>query len=435
MPIDNDHLFKKYFTAIADLLGLHGKDFMEAVDATRAVWGKAKSAKIRELENRTRREGVHRRLIGDFYSSSNEDSQLRQCTILLSNQRYSSTIFTAPNRMQLSLPLSSIETNYISIVPEPPDTQRFAKLMKRQAAKVANKFDLLGVRFWDQDIYRLIADPFMGESPKLSFSLSRFLNYRFTAGLLEDELFDALIDHENDIQVILDKRSSALAIRNELLPSTNSLTHLSERISAGGLACVVAMARGVPYNDYVIPLQVRSHSVAEGRGVITASLQAWHQPNIGDYHNEVSLYWTVLRELFEEMFGGYEVIEETPHLRYDWYLKECPGVAYVHHHPDQVSIEFLGIGINALVGTYDCAVLLAIHDDKYWDKYSRSILRNWEAKRWILLSTKNVVPTLENVFKNGWLDQGMFGLTQGLVRLRDLDRNRVSDLDIGFDLG
>lgn len=424
-----------YFTVIADLLGLPASEFRTAVEMVGNIWDRAQSDSLQKQENLIRHEGLHRRLIRDYYDSSKDKSRFHQYSVLISNRRYSSTIFTTPNRVGLSLPLSDIETKYVSSVGEPPSTKRISKIIRKQAASVSNKFNQMGVRFWDQDIYRLIADPFLGDKPKLSFSVSRFLNYRFTAGLLEDEILDSLVNNENDTNYIVRERVSTLPIRQEILPTATSLGYLSERISAGGLSCVVAMARGHPYNDYCIPLQLRSQSVAEGRGVYTASLQAWHQPIAGDHKNEVNLYWTVLREMFEELYGGEEVIEESSRLRHDWYLKESSGVAYIHNNPDKISLEFLGIGLNAMLGTYDCAILLAIHDTEFWENHSSAMIQNWENKKWLLLSTKeDVMLSLENVFNMGWFDQGMFSLSQGLLRLKQIDERRVQNLDIGFDL-
>lgn len=432
---NNRSQISNYFTAIADLLGLPASEFRTALEAASNIWDKARSDRLKEQENLIRHEGSHRRLIRDYYDTTKDRSKFRQYNILISNRRYSSTIFTTSNRVGLSLPLSAIETSYIPALLEPGSTKRISKIIRKQATNVSNKFNQMGVRFWDQDLYRLIADPFLGEKPKLSFSLSRFLNYRFTSGLLEDEIFDALIMNESDSNYVLIERTNTLPIRNEILPTTNALGYLSERISAGGIAGVVAMARGYPYNDYCIPLQLRSQSVAEGRGVYTASLQAWHQPIVGDHNIEVSLYWTVLREMFEELYGGEEVIEESSRLRHDWYLQESSGVAYVHNNPDKISLEFLGIGMNAMLGTYDCAILLAIHDTEFWENHSSAMIKNWENRKWLLLSTKeNVMPALENVFNTGWFDQGMFSLSQALLRLRELDVGRVQDLDMSFDL-
>jgi hypothetical protein len=436
ISMKNNHTqISDYFTAIADLLGLPASEFRITVEAASNIWDKAKSDKLKEQENLIWHESVHRRLIRDYYDSTKGKSKFQQYNLLISSRKYSSTIFTTPNRVGLSLPLSDIETSYTPNAQEPTSAKRISKIIRKQATNVSNKFDQMGVRFWDQDIYRLVGDPFLGEKLKLSFSLSRYLDYRFTSGLLEDEVFDALIANGNDTNYVLKERASALPIRTEILPTTNSLIYLSERISAGGIACVVAMARGYPYNDYCIPLQLRSQSVAEARGVYTGSLQAWHQPIVGDHKNEVSLYWTVLREMFEELYGGGEVIEESSRLRYDWYLKECPGVDYIHKNPDNVSLEFLGIGVNAILGTYNCAILLAIHDTEYWEKYSSAMVKNWENKKWLLLSTKDdVMPSIENVFNKGWFDPGMFGLSQALLRLRQLDEKRVQNLDIGYEL-
>lgn len=308
--------------------------------------------------------------------------------------------------------------------------------MKKRAAITSRRFKLMGVQHWDQAIFRLLSDPFSGERPRLSFSIDRYENYQFTSALLEQELIDCLISNKNDIPTILRARDISLPMRNALIPTKDSFKNFSERLSTGGVACVVALARGEPDNDYCIPLQERSQAVAEGRGVFTGSIQAWHQPTVEDdeYRNEVKLYWTVLREMYEEVYQGEEIIKPNKYIRHDWYLKECPGVAYVHEKPENITFEFLGIGMNAMLGTYDCAILLAIHDTSYWESYSYLIKPNWEANRGIFLSTKDVIPSLNRIFKSGWFDQGMFGLSQGLLRLRELDEKRVTNLDLGFAL-
>jgi hypothetical protein len=422
-------------TAIAAAIpGLPASEIRDAIEAICEHHNEAQSKKIREEEELYRLRGMHRRLISDYYASEQADTEFRQYTILLSQGQYPSTIYTTSNRVGLSLPLANIETNYISTAPVPSYSEDFVHLSKKQAAKVIHKFDLLGVRIWDQGLYRLVADPFAGDKLSLSFSLSNYFPYRFTAGLLEDEVFESLISNEGNIIDILQNRASTLPLRHILLPKISCLSNLNNRISAGGLACVVAMARGTPHNDYCIPLQLRSQAVAEGRGVYTTSIQAWHQPSVDNYQDEVQLYWTVLRELFEEAFGGKEAEQESQRLRYDWYLSECPGVAYIHENPDAVTLEFLGIGMNALLGTYDCAILLAIHDPKYWDTYSYALMRNWETQSMKLLSTRKASSFLEKVFTSGWFDQGMFSLSQGLLRLRQLDPKHVALPDIGIEL-
>jgi hypothetical protein len=422
-------------TAIAAAIpGFPAAEIRDAIESIREKWDQTQIEKIRGEEQAARFKGMHRRLISGYYASEHNSSDFRQYTMFLSKKRYPSTVFTTSERVGLSLPLHSVETEYTSTSLEPSYPEGFIHLSERRAEKVLKKLDLLGVRIWDQDLFRLVADPFEESRLKLSFSLSRYFRYRFTAGLLEDEVFDALASKEGDIAAILQSRNSTLPMRQALLPTISCLSNLDDRISAGGLACVVAMARGAPYNDYCIPLQIRSDAVAEGRGAYTASLQAWHQPMTADLQNEAKLYWSVLREMFEEVYGGDEVEAESRRLRYDWYLDECPGVAYVHKNPDAVTLEFLGIGMNALLGTYDCAVLLAIHDPKYWDTYSSALKRNWEAKKIRALSTRRISSVLERIFTGGWLDQSMFGLSQGLLRLHEIAPKYVELPDLDFEL-
>jgi hypothetical protein len=437
MPDRSYSIGERIIIAIASALGVPASEIRDAYEAIREKRNQTQMEKIREEEQHARFEGVHRRLITDYYASEHQSTELRQYTILLSTRQYPSTIFTTSRRVGLSIPLTSVKTNYIADASAPTYPADFARLSEKQATKVISKLDFLGARIWDQDLFCLAADPFAGDELNLSFSLSTYFHYRFTAGLLEDEVFEALTSSRGQTAAILQNRVSTLPIRNILLPKISHLGNIHNRISAGGLACVVAIARGAPYNDYCIPLQLRSQKVAEGRGVYTGSLQGWHQPTTASPQKEVEIYWSVLRELFEEAFGGEEAEGSSRRLRHDWYLDECPGAAYVHNNHDNseaVTLEFLGIGMNALTGTYDCAILLAIHDLNYWNTYSSALRRNWEAKHMITLSTRNVSPDLDTRLAEGWLDQGMFGLSQGLLRLRQIDPQRVVLPDLGFKL-
>jgi hypothetical protein len=430
---DRTSLFGDLISAVAAAFGMPASEFRAVIETIRKKTNVKRTIAVREKEFLIRKSGDHRQLIHDYYSSS-DDCGLQQFTIRLSNNLYPSTIFTTSTRVGLSLPLTSLPTNYDSSASQPCYSSKAIAIRNKLAAKVANKLDLLGVQIWDQDLYCLAGDPFEGNTLHLSFSLSQFLRYRFSEGLLEDELLETLITHEGSSAAILKDRMNKLPLRHEILPTLQRLREVNRRISAGGLACVVAMARGAPHNDYCIPLQLRSDSVAEGRGVYTTSIQAWHQPTVGDNQEEVKLYWTVLREMFEEVYGGEEAERTSRRFRHDWYLAKCPGVAYIVKSPEAVTLEFLGIGMNVLLGTYDCAILLAIHDPQYWDTYSHEMTRSWEAKGIKLLSTREAPKLLSTVFSGGWYDQGMFSLSQCLLRLRQLESKRVAPLDLGYEL-
>jgi hypothetical protein len=107
--------------------------------------------------------------------------------------------------------------------------------------------------------------------------------------------------------------------------------------------------------------------------------------------------------MFEELYGGEEVIEESSRLRHDWYLKESSGVDYIHNNPDNISLEFLGIGMNAMLGTYDCAILLD-HDTNLED-HSSAMIKSGRTKMATSFRQGDIMPSLENVFNTGWFDQ------------------------------
>ena len=165
----------------------------------------------------------------------------------------------------------------------------------------------------------------------IKYSMTSFLKYRFTIGLLEDELIDALISTKGDIDKIISNTHKYLPIRNELIPDLNLLLNFQERFCAGGIGVVLAFARGEPDNDFIIPVQSRSKKVSDGRNQLAVIPKAFHQPLL-ENKAEVNVYWTSFRELYEEVFHGIEVEKEISKIKFDWYFNEIPEMKYFKDH-------------------------------------------------------------------------------------------------------
>jgi hypothetical protein len=428
----SDKEFELLAKAVAGAVGLDSSDILDAVAATNQKSDKRQAKALRVAEQDVRKRGLHRRLISEYYKDKGS-SGLGQYALVLDGALYPTTVFTTSNRVGLACDLSEIETAYVNATVDPQYTPRAVDHLKGFRPHVLQKLKLLNVKLDDNAMYRLVSDPFAGDDLTLSFSASRYFEYRFTTGLLEDELVGALANNPYH-SLIYQNRLSTLPLRNAMLPNVESFRRYNGRIVAGGISGILAIARRAPERDFVIPLQIRSAKVAEGRGTYTGSIQAWHQPLLGQDDEEVKPYWTVLREIAEELFDVKEVEQRTRHLSHDWFLDKCPGVRFLHDNAASVKLKVLGIGINALIGTYDLAVLVVVEDERYYDKYMRKMITNWEAETNRKLFTSAPAGTLATIFSSGWFDQGMFGLSQALKYLREHYPDRVAEPGLDYVL-
>ena len=224
-------------------------------------------------------------------------------------------------------------------------------------------------------------------------------------------------------------------MREALLPCVDSIKNLSNRLGVGGPSVVFAMARGVPHNDFLILLQIRSAKVTDSQGRLAVLPQGFHQPLLNHPESEVNLSWTVYREIFEEIYGGKEAIRNSQRLAHDWYMEEHPPMSYFIGHEGAFNNELVGFGLNARTGGYECSVLLSVLDTWYCRTYASQMRPlTWETDKCIQLSTKNKAQILELLTNGNWASESLFAITESLLRLREIDPRRVDLPDINRDL-
>jgi len=372
--------------------------------------------KLRELQSSGR---VKDFILNKYYKNATYSGDLRPFQLNIQNKSFVTTIFTS--KSLISLPVPSLQLkNYLDVSYRSRTPSDLLTLIQNKAVRVIARLKGLDVNFWDADIYQLIN--YSGTT--MYFGLTSYFKYRFTTGLIEDELIDALLSKKDDY-FLLENRSKYFPLREKYMPSIDSFDDFKSRICVGGMGCLVAFARAFPYNDYVIPLQVRSRKVASNPGLYSVIPHFFHQSGIQNHTEEVQIHWTVIRELYEEIFGGIEATKNSGYIRHDWYAGQCPGIKYLQEHFNSWSLEYLGFGINAITGNYECVGLLCIHDPSYWEHFSYDMKRIWESEKVELVSSKDLSKIAWHLHSGKWADAGLFSFSLGIRRLANLAPNKV----------
>ena len=167
-----------------------------------------------------------------------EKRMIKRYRAVIAGNDKETTVFAAPERVALRAPSSQADLELAGA-----DNPAVPAPVCRLAPTVIDRFERLGVRASDDPVFRLMSTPLSGSLLSFRFALSSFCEYRFTAGLLEDELNDSLAYHAGNIQAILDDSSNTLPVRAAILPEVSSLTQYSGRICGGGPGVVFAMPR------------------------------------------------------------------------------------------------------------------------------------------------------------------------------------------------
>lgn len=256
------------------------------------------------------------------------------------------------------------------------------------------------------------------------FSLIRFHKYKFTMGLIIDELYEAILDAEHDLELILQNPSHHLAVREMLLPSRQVLISPKNRVCAGGVFVVFVMAREET-KDYAVITQIRSPAVADNQKAISVIPRAFHQHMI-DPEAEINVLWTVLRETYEELFGGEEVEGTSPRVRPDFYVDKCPAIKWLCENLHNITVELVSYAFNGLSGNYEYGILFAIHDPYFWKQFSCEMVVNWEAKAKKLCSTSDTNKISLLLRDGDWATETLPPMIEGLMRLKELQPSKVA---------
>jgi len=125
-----------------------------------------------------------------------------------------------------------------------------------------------------------------------------------------------------------------------------------------------------------------------------------------------------------------EAVQSSGRFRHDWYFDSCPGISYFREANTTHTVQLTALGFNAHGAFYECGILVAILDPTYWTRFSSEMQCIWESSRVVLLSTRDTEAVQRLLVEQPWTNEGRFHFSQGLLRLQEIDRNRVSLPDI-----
>jgi hypothetical protein len=168
------------------------------------------------------------------------------------------SILTQPGWLDLARPLAG-DTDGLRLSRGSASSDR--PMDDRAAAAAAQRLaDTLvaGARLIDMPLYRLLTVTPCRGSVTGTLGVTRFVRYALTLDMLEGELADALAERR-------EVRPGSLPLRDRYLPDLRSVLDISERLCAGGVLALCAIARPAsPYRgpaDYVLIVQERSGQV------------------------------------------------------------------------------------------------------------------------------------------------------------------------------
>lgn len=372
-------------------------------------------------------------LVTAFYCDEIEENGVRQYVLTCDGIRIPTAVYIEPRGFRVQRPPVDVPYMLKGIDPSLSyEVEPFGRSAE-YAAEVADRLELMEIKLWDDPLYQILG---VHSSQGLSFVFTEvpFMKWRFTSGLLPDELTDALISTKGNLKRILTEADNILPFRAKFLPSRNVFFDFSSRLCCGGFGLMVAIARRAPDSDYVLPVQVRSEKVSDGRGLLAVVPKAFHQGAVGA-DVEVNVYWSAMREIYEELYNGEEVRrQDKRRLRHDWYMDRHLGMRYFRDNEGTYDMELVSFGVNAIGGNFEHALLLVIRDTSYWDRFGGELRANWEATGLRQLSSRAPVEIKRAITKERWATESVFHLGEALLRLQQLSPHRVDLPNLAVEL-
>ena len=264
---------------------------------------------------------------------------------------------------------------------------------------------------WDNPIFRLLLAEFNGGNAETEFASDTYLRYRFTTGLMREEVFEWAAGTES-----FDSRRPRLPLRERWLPTGSTLANYRERICAGGVNVLVALARPEPDNDYALFLHQRSRQVSEGRDDLSVIPMGYHE----SMHNpalEVDPAFSVFRELYEELFGGREEVRGKAFARPRFFYRGNAPLEWLRANSASFELVLTAFGINLLQGNYDFAYILAVEDTSFWSEFGPDLILNWESahgKGLDLVSSQDADGLRERLQATHWAGSALMTFVEGL---------------------
>jgi hypothetical protein len=358
----------------------------------------------------------------DYYGDSAPPHRVYVADV--DGQPVCTSVLTRTDWSRGALPLRSDAEQVALAVPELESLDRVIDVDNPLAVERLAEAAALGVRMTNKPLYRLLDVDIRDGVLSGGVGLAPFGVYALTMDLLEREIAEALAAGR-------DTRPGDLPLRDRYLPNVAAVLDLPNRVCAGGVAGLTAIARPAdPYRgpaDYALLVQERSGQVVNGAGRLAVIPKGFHEP-LTDVRGDAQISSTLLREMEEELFGRAEVDSTTAHGRAAAPMH--PGrlsepMRWLLDEPDRLRTECTGFGLNLVSGNYEFAALVVIDDEEFWPRFGGVIEANWESAGLRIYSSLDEHLVSKLIMDESWSNEGLFSFLQGVRRLREIGGPRV----------
>lgn len=277
--------------------------------------------------------------------------------------------------------------------------------------------------------YRLTSIKYKPGNFKVSFSEIDFVHYKFTIGLLHNEISKAIIDLNYVLTEIDAKPQIHLPLRKILLPDLSSILNFKQRICSGGVAVLFAVANEED-DDFIFWIQERSDQVCDGGNMLSVLPVGLHQYDVNS-KKEINLCRSVLREFIEELIDEKEIEFGRKKFVYDYY-ENHRVYKWLMDNPNEWFMENVAFLIDATSGAYTFGILFVITCNRFWRDHNKffGVGRETEGKE--QFSSKNDLQKISEYLKKpNWNHDGLITFIEGLKRLKFLfdDKVNIPDID------
>lgn len=395
---------------VLSLLGL-SREYLNAEMTKRNTANSKRLTLVRRREEETfvTNESLSHALNAFYSDNRSSDSPWKNYSLRVDGHTIPTTIYLDSRLYGTSRRIDDVVARSENITLIRPTNIRSE--MKGLAMNLAVRAEAGEVGLWNGPTYRLVR--FRDDATEYTFSECDFFDYRFTSGLMEDEINQALVKHKGEL-VNLKSPNKTLPVRSSLMPNIETLVDVGSRICCGGIGVVMALRTN---GGFQIPLQVRSRRVSDGRGRLAVIPKAFHQASVAS-DKELHPKWTMFREIYEEVFGFEEADKNSKYYLHDYYFDRYDGMKWFLRNPDSWRAEVIAFGLNAVSGNYDFGILLIIDDESYFHEFGRSMFSNWEIERQSMYSSTNPDRIRDVLLKENWVSESVFHFGQALIRLK-----------------
>jgi hypothetical protein len=406
----------KRYKGIADLLNIPVRDFLGKLKGTQS---KISTKDTRNMQ-KAMAGGLLKEAVALYYPASVLEAEgLKHYSFSVDNASVITAVATKPEWTGLEIPLGGKceKVRLISV------DNLVMDLPEEKVLQQISSIEQMNCQMWDQTIYRLLDVDFRQGMLKASFAKDKYLRSMFSAGVVSNELAEALSKKSYSAEQVIADADRLLPIRKSILPDGASLINFRKRICAGGIAMMFAIPRPDPDYDFAFIVQQRSDTVADTQNMLTIIPRAIHQPML-DEAEEVNPSFSAFREIFEELYSGEKVKKDVQKLRHDWFFSE-ENMKWFRDNPKCFDLMCTCFGIDMLSGNYVFGMLLVIREESYWDKYAKNIEANWEGRGLKPVYSKDPDSLAQLIKRKQWTGDGLFPLIEGLKWLADKYPERV----------